>query len=55
MVGIAKYTKQDVVFLKELIEAGRYRAVIDPELSTRSRSSRRLGTSRRSRRRETSS
>ncbi len=29
MVGIAKYTKQDVVFLKELIEAGRYRAVID--------------------------
>ena len=29
MVGIAKYTKKDVLFLKELIEAGRYRAVID--------------------------
>jgi NADPH:quinone reductase-like Zn-dependent oxidoreductase len=26
---IPKYTKQDVLFLKELIEAGRYRAVID--------------------------
>jgi NADPH:quinone reductase-like Zn-dependent oxidoreductase len=26
---MTKYTKQDVVFLKELIEAGRYRAVID--------------------------
>jgi NADPH:quinone reductase-like Zn-dependent oxidoreductase len=28
-VGIAKYSKQDVLLLKELIEAGRYRAVID--------------------------
>jgi NADPH:quinone reductase-like Zn-dependent oxidoreductase len=28
-LGIAKYTKQDILFLKELIEAGRYRAVID--------------------------
>ncbi len=28
-LGIAKYRKQDVLFLKELIEAGRYRAVID--------------------------
>jgi NADPH:quinone reductase-like Zn-dependent oxidoreductase len=28
-VGLAKYTKQDVLFLKELIEAGHYRAVID--------------------------
>jgi NADPH:quinone reductase-like Zn-dependent oxidoreductase len=28
-LGIAKYTKQDVLFLKELIESGAYRAVID--------------------------
>ena len=28
-VGVAKYRKEDVLFLKELIEAGQYRAVVD--------------------------
>ena len=28
-MGITKYTKEDVLFLKELIETGEYRAVID--------------------------
>jgi len=28
-LGVAKYTKEDVVLLKELVEAGEYRAVID--------------------------
>ena len=28
-LGIAKYRKEDVLFLKELVDAGEYRAVID--------------------------
>ena len=28
-LGVAKYTKEDVLLLKELLESGRYRAVID--------------------------
>jgi NADPH:quinone reductase-like Zn-dependent oxidoreductase len=28
-VGIGRYRKEDVLLLKELVEAGRYRAVID--------------------------
>jgi NADPH:quinone reductase-like Zn-dependent oxidoreductase len=29
VLGVARYTKKDVLFLKELIEGGRYRAVVD--------------------------
>jgi NADPH:quinone reductase-like Zn-dependent oxidoreductase len=28
-LGITKYSKDDVVLLKQLVEAGKYRAVID--------------------------
>jgi NADPH:quinone reductase-like Zn-dependent oxidoreductase len=28
-LGVAKYRKDDVVFLKALVEAGEYRAIID--------------------------
>ena len=28
-LGVARYRKEDIVFLKELVEAGAYRAVID--------------------------
>ncbi len=54
-LGITKYTKEDVLFLKELIEAGEYRAVDRPRAIRWRTSSRRRGTSRRDRRPETSS
>ena len=52
--GVARWSKRDVLFLKELIEAGEYRAVIDRSYRSR-RWSRRRGTSRRCRRQATSS
>ena len=54
-LGIARYRKEDVVFLKELIEAGEYRAVIDRTLPAGGRGRGVPSTSRRGRRRGTSS
>ena len=36
-IGITKYSKEDTVLLKELMEAGKYRAVIDRTLPARGR------------------
>ena len=52
---IPKYTKEDVLLVKELIEAGEYRRGHRPDVSRSKTSSRRRGTSRRGRRPETSS
>ena len=40
-LGITKYAKEDVLLLKELLEAGKYRAVIDRRYPWRTSSRRR--------------
>jgi hypothetical protein len=51
---VPRYGKTDVLFLKELVEAGHYRPVVDRSFPLE-QVSRRPGMSRRARRPETSS